>query len=1644
MKKILLFFVLLQILFCTTFAQAMRELGDQNKSVSFSYDVPLTILKDPHLEVLIKEFPSATNSKLYKFQLIDKSYSYTFWEELKNIFTQNDENVLYTKEINIDSEELPYTLQIPFFATDNDGVSIIAHYYSTYEQKWKYLDGQSLEYSTKNYDYIKPWIVSLLESHDVKTASGTPVGSYLTALAFIKERYEAGKKTLYHLETGVSAGVAGYGHYFSIDLTDYFDVTVEGRNDWVTVWLGHKFFVGFTPLPYSYSFGIKEVDFIASSPDQRENYSENTSVIDYAKYFVIETGKSALGMETTEYPTELMNNIQADYSFGPSHDTVNAIEMRRSSLNRLLADVLFSNADPETLDWKDLMKLSFGGSPIGIMGKIEAGDYLEYGKSRPVTYNDDGTGGVGPLFLPTSFSSKMSSCFIPAEEKSLSSKSSTPGKQIFEKQIESVRPELTLLAKAFDGTTVEIKNIDEGRLLTKSDPEESLIFSNGELKRNPDYGSIPVKATMYFQYAGVTGSIDVHGSELTLSSLVDVSFAQEPTNLQERANDTFSVVVTDAADAALYDYASVEYEIRSSKYGDQIITYHKGTMVAEGNGRYSANITWPGVNDYVYLSVAARGEGTHTDYVGKQYFLDAAPSDLGARILDYSPKKNYEIQNNATKAFRVKCSNGYGNSSLDRVEWYKNAQLIDTYQFPAGSTHEIVKKEILFSTASLGEGKQSVQAKLYREDGVMDSVIWRPEIYNNESPMITPLSPANDETLVLPLGDAGKTEFVVTVVDKDDNAEFVSWYLDGELFNVDTIGGSADASTGKSDDLVFIDNGDHIVEAVVTDSRNNTASTVWHIHAGVQIPGNSPPSGKIINPDGIGEVAVFRSNTLYDFDFEAYDVDGNLAYGRVWVNDEDPLRYHNNDYQSGEESSETLSGFVESISCWDFYFDSAGEHEIKLLVRDGMGEETIITKTVNVIEAESYESNTAPIFASITPAAGSYYIYENDSERIEFEIFGVAKDLQGNLKAAELYVNGVFVDKESLSDSSDSFSFRHTFEETGVYNLQVVLYDELGLKSTYNDSYRTYRITTNQSAGRNQPEIISLTPAANSTLKLVPGFYELSMTALDIDGDFNCLYLFNSAGPLSNVDGNYAGKDYELISLSSDGIVAEHQVNFQVTQSGQIGIQVLDEAGYKSIHKVINIEVVNTPLNNAPSIEFATFNAGDVFYVQDTWSSLEMLFKVYDQDGDLSHAQIYVDGVAAENDPNSFLDFTTNETNLSDDFSEYNDGKLLSIGIKSVRSTFSNFAPLDSVSISPDYSLAKKTAPVNIELRVYDKKGNFASRNATVSFGPYNHSPIYPENIVHYYTYEEEPINILPKLFDEDGDSTYAYVKIAPVNGTISVDDQQLIYSPKQDFNGEDSLTIACSDGVSETQDVEVQINVAPVNDPPIIVDNAGAPVTTLEVVIDPGQSQNITNLIQNFFLFDIDGNLTLDTADLKIITTLSTSEENINEKQVLSMASFAKTPSNIISLENAKTTIAFLDEENCVSNTLQVLALSTDFDEDGMKDDWEIEKFGDITTSDRFSDQDNDGLLDYLEYIHSTSPLDTDTDNDLISDFWEVNNGLNPLVDDSGLDPDKDGLSNYQEYINGTNPLAPDVLPKETPWTLFMPAILSTTQVNK
>ncbi|SFR10206.1 Calx-beta domain-containing protein [Poseidonocella sedimentorum] len=68
---------------------------------------------------------------------------------------------------------------------------------------------------------------------------------------------------------------------------------------------------------------------------------------------------------------------------------------------------------------------------------------------------------------------------------------------------------------------------------------------------------------------------------------------------------------------------------------------------------------------------------------------------------------------------------------------------------------------------------------------------------------------------------------------------------------------------------------------------------------------------------------------------------------------------------------------------------------------------------------------------------------------------------------------------------------------------------------------------------------------------------------------------------------------------------------------------------------------------------------------------------------------------------------------------------------------------------------------------------------------------------------------------DDDRDELEVEIKQGPTKGTLNFDGEGWIYTPDQDYNGEDSFTYEISDGNGGVDDATVSIDIRPVNDGP-------------------------------------------------------------------------------------------------------------------------------------------------------------------------------------------------------------------------------------
>ena len=109
-----------------------------------------------------------------------------------------------------------------------------------------------------------------------------------------------------------------------------------------------------------------------------------------------------------------------------------------------------------------------------------------------------------------------------------------------------------------------------------------------------------------------------------------------------------------------------------------------------------------------------------------------------------------------------------------------------------------------------------------------------------------------------------------------------------------------------------------------------------------------------------------------------------------------------------------------------------------------------------------------------------------------------------------------------------------------------------------------------------------------------------------------------------------------------------------------------------------------------------------------------------------------------------------------------------------------------------------------------------------------------------YQTDEDVAVAIVLTVDDEWPGSGFTWIVGDPANGTLSGTAPNLTYTPDADFYGKDSFTFHVNDGFNDSNVATITIDVLPLNDSPLAVDDHYAtPMSTTLNVAAPGVLDN-------------------------------------------------------------------------------------------------------------------------------------------------------------------------------------------------------------
>ena len=115
-----------------------------------------------------------------------------------------------------------------------------------------------------------------------------------------------------------------------------------------------------------------------------------------------------------------------------------------------------------------------------------------------------------------------------------------------------------------------------------------------------------------------------------------------------------------------------------------------------------------------------------------------------------------------------------------------------------------------------------------------------------------------------------------------------------------------------------------------------------------------------------------------------------------------------------------------------------------------------------------------------------------------------------------------------------------------------------------------------------------------------------------------------------------------------------------------------------------------------------------------------------------------------------------------------------------------------------------------------DGKADSFVATVSLTIKSINDSPIaQPGSLI---TQEDTPVPVTLIATDPDGDMLIYILVSKPEHGTLSQRPPDMVYTPDENYNGSDSFSFKASDGINDSNIVDVSITVQPVEDAPIAV----------------------------------------------------------------------------------------------------------------------------------------------------------------------------------------------------------------------------------
>ncbi|KYK38082.1 MAG: PEGA domain-containing protein [Theionarchaea archaeon] len=321
--------------------------------------------------------------------------------------------------------------------------------------------------------------------------------------------------------------------------------------------------------------------------------------------------------------------------------------------------------------------------------------------------------------------------------------------------------------------------------------------------------------------------------------------------------------------------------------------------------------------------------------------------------------------------------------------------------------------EYQWDTTAYEKGEHTI--KVIATDGagntVQDEIIVYVGVQTDAEPPVV--------KIVYPVHDHTVSGIITITVEASDNnrVALLELFIDNEF-----ITSINDKTSWKYKwDTSFYERGEHRIKVIATDTAGNTAEDIVTVYVGEQEEDAEPPTAKIIYPvndqivTGIITIKVEASDNNKVALLELF-IDGeyisSVNYESIWT-------------------KVALGDKYEWEYQWDTTAYEKGEHTIKVIATDGVGNTAHDIITVNVGEADT----EPPIVKIIYPVNG----------RTVTGIITITVEASDNNRVALLEL---FIDNEFITSINDKTSWKYSwdtsFYESGEHRIKVIATDSAG------------------------------------------------------------------------------------------------------------------------------------------------------------------------------------------------------------------------------------------------------------------------------------------------------------------------------------------------------------------------------------------------------------------------------------------------------------------------------------------------------------------------------------------------------------------------------------------------------------------------